>query len=144
MPIDFTSPDKSPNIWIPNQDVINKSTESGEMYHLGDYFPYEENTLKAYWGHYFEPKQKVGAISTTTSILCTYIKLRDNKLMNAMMNPEHPNFFYKRDVLWKWLVEHEADMHLPFKSQDGREGKPFAMAMPVYANLTLENKEKKL
>ena len=131
---------KSPSIWIPNEKVRDNSTKSGEMHHLGDYWPFEEYTLRAYWGHYFSPKEKVGLVSTTNSILNAYMRLRNANLMTSLMNPANPNFFYKRDILWQWLIQNEPEMNLPFKSRDGREGKPFASAMPDYAELTLNNK----
>jgi hypothetical protein len=122
-------------IILKNDKLKETMTDGGEMNHLGDLWPFENAVLHEYFGEYYKPETQKRQQRTTSVILNQYMKYRPAELCASLMNPVNPNFFLKREILWKWLELHEETFKLPFKSKDGREGKPFEEAMPDYANL---------
>ena len=126
-------------IFIPSDKLKKTMTDSGEINVLGHLWPFEDDVLRRYWGIYYESKTEFNQFSTSAGILNRYFKVRDKQLVDSLVRPDNPNFFIKREMLWAWLEDNEADMHLPFKSKDGRDGIPFEKAMPNYANLTIDS-----
>jgi len=108
-------------------DIIIKGDQSSRVWHgdgnkLGDIYPFEYPVLEAYFGEYMKDKLKRSAV------LVAYMKLRQQDFLAKLAYADNRRF-----LMWQLLELLEEDMKLPFKSKDGRGGKSFNEALPLFA-----------